>query len=204
MLASKTSLVFAIADGVGGYRGGKEASEIAIDIIKNESSNLENEQALSSCLLRIDQEIKQKAHELNYVDMGTTVALAKILPTESKVITANVGDSPIFLISGNTVDPIYKDDSMRFEDPSNMWSIIQYLGYDGPLEIHYKSANYTKGDYLLLCSDGVSDNILGTNNNLSKIGDIVREARGDAKVIVKRAVEIGIKHDDISAVLVCL
>jgi serine/threonine protein phosphatase PrpC len=85
-----------------------------------------------------------------------------------------------------------------------MWSIIQYLGYEGPLEIHSKSANYTEGDSLLLCSDGVSDNILGTKNNLSEIGDIVREARGDAKAIVKRAVEIGIKQDDISAVLVRL
>lgn len=196
--------MFAVADGVGGYLGGKEASQIAVDVIRDRSLALNSKEALSSCLTEIHDTIKERAVKLGYFEMGTTLALAKILPEKKQIITANVGDSPIFLISWDDIFPVYKDDSLRFEDPTNMWSIIQYLGYDeGELIIHTMSTDYSEGEILLLCSDGVSDNILGISNNLTKLRNVVNETR-QAREIVRQAMKIGLKSDDMSAILVFL
>jgi serine/threonine protein phosphatase PrpC len=197
--------VFAVADGVGGYLGAKEASETAIDIIKDRSMVLDREKALQSCLFEIDRKIKERARGLHYLGMGTTLALAKVLPQNNTVITANAGDSPIFLIKGgeNEVTLLYKDDSERYEDPNNMWTINQYLGFGGRLTAHTKSDHYDNGDIMLLCSDGISDNILGTTNDLSKLAALVKENRS-AKALVEIAMKIGLKSDDMSAILVYL
>ena len=200
-----TNFVFTVADGVGGYPGAKEASEIAVQIIKDRLMVLDNEKALETCVFEIDRKIKERAKELRHLGMGSTLGLAKVLPQSKTILTANVGDSPIFLIKGveDKVILLYKDDSERFEDPSNMWSINQYLGFGGRVTIHTKSIAYDKGDILLLCSDGISDNILGTTNDLSKLRDLVLKNKS-AKALVEIAMETGLKPDDMSAVIVFL
>ncbi len=205
LFASVTNFVFTIADGVGGYLGAKEASEIAVQIIKDRLMILDSEKALETCVLEIDRKIKERAKELHNLGMGTTLALAKVLPESKTILTANVGDSPIFLIKGgeDKVILLYKDDSERFEDPGNMWSINQYLGFGGRVTIHIKSTDYDKEDILLLCSDGISDNILGTTNDISKLRDLVLKNKS-AKALVEIAMETGLKSDDMSAVIVFL
>jgi PPM family protein phosphatase len=205
IFSSLTNLVFAVADGVGGYQGAKEASEIAVNIIKGRCTILDSEKTLEAAVLEIDRKIRVRGKELRYPGMGTTLALAKVHSHNNTVITSNAGDSPIFLIKGkeNDVAILYKDDSERFEDPNNLWSINQYLGYGGRLTVHTKSAHYDKGDILLLCSDGISDNILGTTNNFSKLRSLVIENRS-AKALVDIAMKTGLKSDDMSAILVFL
>jgi serine/threonine protein phosphatase PrpC len=146
-----------------------------------------------------------RARKLRYSGMGTTLALAKIVPDKKEILTANVGDSPIFLVSKDDIVPIYKDDSMRFEDPTNMWSIVQYLGFDvgEALNVHSTTRNYKEGDILLLCSDGVSDNILGTSNNLERLRNVVSETRNARELVIK-AIEVRLKEDDMSAILIFL
>lgn len=225
VFVSKNALVFAIADGVGGYVGGKVASEIAIDVIRDRLFDLNTGESLSSCLAAIDTRIKERAKSLHYYGMGSTVALAKIIPENSasdrsedeeegtrdggEIITANVGDSPIFLIPRDSqndkkVALLYSDDSERFSDPYNMWTINQYLGYtEGELNVHVKSTRYRNGDIMLLCSDGISDNILGVRNDLEELGSLVRE-QPDAKELVSFAIRKGRKADDMSAIVVLL
>lgn len=203
LYASGTSLVFAVADGVGGYLGGKEASQIAVDIIRDKSLVLNSEEALSSCCMEIHEAVLDQASKLGYDGMGTTLALAKIIPEKKEILTANVGDSPIFLVSKNDIVSVYKDDSMRFEDPTNMWSIVQYLGFDSREDpkIHTMTTNYDEENILLLCSDGVSDNILGTSNNLTKLRNVINETR-NVRELVREAMRIGLKADDMSAILI--
>jgi serine/threonine protein phosphatase PrpC len=165
---------------------------------------LESEKMLEACFLEIDRSIKRKARELGYPGMGTTLALAKVSPENKTVLTANAGDSPIFLIKeDDQVILLYKDDSERFEDPNNLWSLNQYLGYGGRLTVHTKSATYERGDILLLCSDGISDNILGTTNDLPRLGTYVRRNRS-ARTLVEIAMRARLKADDMSALLVFL
>ncbi len=208
IFVSEADQVFAVADGVGGYRGAKEASQLAIKVLEEFAPTLDSEKALNSCVAEISKRIKERGRELHYFEMGTTLALAKVLPGKMTILTANVGDSPIFLIKKKEKDEeepllLYKDDSLRYEDPNNLWSINQYLGYGGRLSIHTKSSEYEPGDILLLCSDGVSDNILGSSNDLTRLGALVKE-NPSAKALVNYAMNAGLKADDMTAILVFL
>jgi serine/threonine protein phosphatase PrpC len=207
IFVSEADQVFAVADGVGGYRGAKEASQLATKVLEEFAPALDSERALSACVAEISKRIKERGWELHYFEMVTTLALAKVLPGKRTVLTANVGDSPIFLIKKEKMgeEPLllYKDDSLRYEDPNNLWSINQYLGYGGRLRIHTKSSEYELGDILLLCSDGVSDNILGSSNDLTRLGPLVKE-NPSAKALVNHAMDVGLKADDMTAILVFL
>jgi serine/threonine protein phosphatase PrpC len=196
--ASESDLVFAVADGVGGYKGGLDASRIATDVIKKKSTNLNSQDAIRSCIIDIDRKIKERGRELHYFEMGTTVALASVNFDTNEILTGNVGDSPIFLVSKEKATPLYKDDSLRFEQPENMWSINQYLGFQGELEVHTMNSKFSSGDILLLCSDGVSDNLFGTSDDTSHLVN----DKTTARELVELAMRRRIKADDMTAVLV--
>jgi PPM family protein phosphatase len=206
VLADAGSLLFAVADGVGGYEGAKIASRMAVEKLSEYNEKIKDEASLRAEIQQIHAEITKKAKELGILGMGTTIAAAKVV-TDSKhqkLMCANVGDSPIFLIRDEDVIPLYFDDSERLRDSGNMWTLLSYLGF-GPekITVHTSSAEFEKGDILILCSDGVSDNILGPENDLESLGRLARETRS-AEAIVRTAMEKHFKPDDMSAILVFL
>ncbi len=205
--------LFAVADGVGGYDGAKEASTLAIQRLKENSSSLIDESSIEGWVDRIHFEIQVVSRKLGYYGMGTTIALAKlVLPEVSKestsgrhkLISANVGDSPILLFKkeGKLV-PAYHDDSARLSNPRDMWSITQYLGFDGKMKVHSELINYEEEDVLLLCSDGITDNLLRSDYDEEELSNLVLKFRS-AKKIVDAAIEAGVKKDDMTAMLVFL
>ena len=200
LLVDEEHLVFAVADGVGGYEGAKLASELAVKTLEQRMKGITNEEELRTCLQEMHTEMLAKAKELGYPLMGTTIAVTKIFEEGRTILSANVGDSPIFLIRAGEATPLYYDDSQRFKNPKNTWSLTQYVGF-GPenLEVHSRTTAFREGDVLLLCSDGVSDNILAHDMNLGVISELV--TKRSAKDLVKKAMSAGVKHDDMSAIL---
>lgn len=214
-------MLFAVADGVGGYEGGKEASELAVAALRNKAGEMQNEFAVRDILLDIHKQLLHTAKSRNFRNMGTTIALAKVFPDYKtgrggRILTANVGDSPILLFpnSGDGFDleyrKIFTDDSFRDKAPGSMWAIVQYLGVEqkSEIEVHTQTIDFQQGDVILICSDGISDNLL-TDNSYSRrkgvaaIGEIIRKT-GSARRIVEEALQAGIKSDDMTAVLVFL
>jgi len=221
-LADLSTQIFAVADGVGGYQGGKEASEQAMAALRNKAGEIQNEFSMKSCLEEIHEQLLHTAKSLNQTNMGTTIAVAKVFPDFStglggKVVTANAGDSPILLFPANANDGIdsdsyrrvFIDDSFRDKSPSAMWGVIQYLGIETrELEVHTTSFDFQPGDIILICSDGVSDNLLGDRvySQRRGVGDISELVRryGSAQKLVEEALHAGIKPDDMTALLVFL
>jgi PPM family protein phosphatase len=222
-LTDMSTMLFAVADGVGGYEGGKEASELAVGALRNKAFEVQNEVTVKSALSDINEQLLYTAKSRNFRNMGTTVSLAKILPDfqtgrGGKILTANVGDTPILLFQnsgtgfGSESDylKIYTDDSFRDKMPGSMWAIVQYLGMESKneIDIHAQISDYQTGDIVLICSDGISDNLL-TENTYSRsrsagdIGELVRKT-GSARKIVEQAMQAGIKSDDMTAVLIFL
>ena len=203
-LADGENLLFAVADGVGGYKGAKQASELAVKVLAKDTSKIVDERSATSCLEDIHSKIQNKAAVLNHPNMGTTIALAKVLATDgARVLAANVGDSPILLFRGDgSCSRLYTDDSYRGSDPLSMFGIIQYLGLDMEIEVHTKITACEKGDVLLICSDGITDNLLvGERPDQSTLSQIVRRYRS-AERLVQAAIERGYKPDDMTAILV--
>jgi len=214
-----STLLFAVADGVGGYEGGKDASELAIGALRNRAAEIQNEFVAKAILEDIHEQLLHTAKSRNYRNMGTTIALTKILPDfqsgqGGKVITANVGDSPIlyFPNSGDGFDSdfqkVFIDDSFRDKAPGSMWAIVQYLGLESQeINIHTLTLDFHIGDVLLLCSDGITDNLVSggaySRKGVGDIGEIIRDT-GSARNLVEEAMRAGVKADDMTAVLVFL
>lgn len=198
-LVDETNLVAAVADGVGGYSGAKIASSFAIESLGREVSKINDESLLVRLISAIHTRIQSKASELGFLNMGTTLAVAKVL-SSGDVLVGNVGDSPILLFRNREIIQVYEDDSHRSKDPLAMYGIIQYLGLDCDLIVHASKIQCNHGDTLLLCSDGVTDNMLQSQRGKSKL-EILAKA-GDARGIVKAAIEERIKPDDMTAVLI--
>ncbi|MGI0091404.1 MAG: PP2C family protein-serine/threonine phosphatase [Nitrososphaerales archaeon] len=203
-LADDCNFLFAVADGVGGYAGAKEASSLAIERLKTNASTINNESSLRDCISQIHSEIQQRARKLGFENMGTTLAVAKIVPEKRYAILGNVGDSPIIIFKGrkSAAEPVFHDDSHRSHDPTSTYGIIQYLGLECDLDIHTRMIKYDGSVVLLLCSDGITDNLLLNSSDKRLLLSLV--ASGSAEKIVKRAIEEGFKPDDMTAILVFL
>lgn len=184
---------------MGGYPGAKEASSIAVDVLSESASMIESEESLEKAIGEIHQRILARSRELRFPNMGTTLAVVKKV---GKIIIGNVGDSPVLLFRGNTMESIYEDDSNRYSDPMSMYGIIQYLGLDVHLDIHVRSMSWNPGDVILLCSDGITDNFLNADKGAEELASIVK--LGSARKVVEKAIEMGIKPDDMTAVIVKL
>jgi serine/threonine protein phosphatase PrpC len=199
-LVNEQKMIFAIADGVGGYEGGKIASSIAIDILEHDAENISDEGKFRLSFDKVFKAIISKSKELGFQFMGTTLSAARVLG--NKILFANVGDSPIFLIRHGKAIGFYFDDSMRERNPKNLWGLRQYVGF--PLEgsvVHTRTAIRESGDILILCSDGVADNIIGPDMNMGLLEDLVIRTRS-ARKIVEEAIRMNYKRDDMSAILV--
>jgi serine/threonine protein phosphatase PrpC len=215
-LTDQNHLLFAVADGVGGYRGAKEASKIAIQGMQRRAGGISDDISFQSALREIHMEIVERANLLRYQNMGTTIAAAKALPDDlsgGTLITANVGDSPIIFFSrdaetGERCRKAYTDDSYREEEPSSMFGIIQYLGLpDCEIKVHTSKFHYANGDILLICSDGVTDNLLVPKRDgadpWTQLSKIVRGYRS-AQRLAESAIYAEIKPDDMTAILIFL
>ena len=199
LLVDEVNLVVAVTDGVGGYPGAKEASSYAVDFLGKNAAKLKDASSLAQLIKEIHTGIQEKAAKLGFLNMGTTIAVAKVLPGQLALV-GNVGDSPILLFRKNEMIRAYEDDSQRSKDPMSMYGIIQYLGLDCDLKVHVETIQYDRGDALLLCSDGVTDNLLNSHGGKAKLSALAKS--GEAAGIVKAALEQGIKPDDMTAVLI--
>ena len=159
--------VLIIADGLGGYNGGKYASSIAIDAVVGhirggEYSLEELEKALHLANEKI-LDIASKNSELK--EMGTTCTVASV--REERAMIAHVGDSRAYIFHEGTLTQITKDHSFiqslvdrglltKEEARVNKYrnSITRCLGMKG-LTVDLFDVSIFSGDILLLCSDGL-------------------------------------------------
>jgi len=161
-----------VCDGMGGYEGGEIASQMAVDIIKDEVSNkqgLSKNKLLSDALVRAHNSIKQRQTENpDIADMGTT-AVALLLD-DHQFWYAHAGDSRLYLSRNGKITRLSKDHSLvqqmidggiiterdAKEHPKKN-IITRALGAkDGTPDVSGPFTAY-QGDKFLLCSDGLHD-----------------------------------------------
>ncbi|HPY97205.1 MAG TPA: Stp1/IreP family PP2C-type Ser/Thr phosphatase [Candidatus Cloacimonadota bacterium] len=161
-----------VCDGMGGYEGGEIASQMAVDIIKDEVSNkqgLSKNKLLSDALIRAHNSIKHRQTENpDIADMGTT-AVALLLD-DHQFWYAHAGDSRLYLSRNGKITRLSKDHSLvqqmidggiiterdAKEHPKKN-IITRALGAkDGTPDVSGPFTAY-QGDKFLLCSDGLHD-----------------------------------------------
>lgn len=199
-LADPERGLFAVADGLGGYEGGKIASKMAVDSLAavNWKMGGGEQSVFREALLEIHYAIIRKAENLGYFRMGTTISAVQLTGSEKReAVVANVGDSPILLLRDGRITALYHDDSHR--ELGDVYSITQCLGCGKEPDVHTKTVGLLAGDTILICSDGITDNLARKGDYSMLLGAL---NGGSARAIVDAAISTGFKKDDMTAVLV--
>ena len=166
-----------VCDGMGGARGGREASQSACDVIEHcfqeqyASKCLpgEEEPFLKKTLLSANRFVFQKAlREESLAGMGTTAVCA--LVRSGKVFLCHAGDSRAYLYRDGQLAQLTHDHSYvqelvdcgtitveEAEHHPQKNIITRALGVDYRLEPEFATAQLHSGDILLLCSDGLTN-----------------------------------------------
>ncbi|OGS46581.1 MAG: hypothetical protein A2539_01575 [Elusimicrobia bacterium RIFOXYD2_FULL_34_15] len=177
--------LFLVADGMGGHASGQVASKMAVDIIKEQmehgfkSNIIENYPVsmlptkskyanyLVNCLNIANNAIFEASQKYpQNSGMGTTIVAALI--AEDNLIVAHVGDSRLYLIRDNDINPLTTDHSVVMEQvrkglitmeqasKSDIQNILtRALGIDKTVNADVTEMPLNNNDYVLLCSDGL-------------------------------------------------
>ncbi|MDR0469792.1 MAG: Stp1/IreP family PP2C-type Ser/Thr phosphatase [Peptococcaceae bacterium] len=167
-LVLEQQAAYAVADGMGGHAGGKQASVITIDTLRWE---LENMQALDrtrveKALATANARITKKATEKNWDGMGTTLVLAYHAAGEWNI--AHIGDSRAYMVNDKGIYALTKDHSLVGELLANgsitmeeakvhphRNILTRALGAGGDPIPEWNAIPANEAAYLLLCSDGL-------------------------------------------------
>lgn len=168
---------FIVADGMGGHAGGEEASRIAsLEIQKyllsNWDSSKSSDELLQSALWQANEAILQDQQEHSErADMGTTVVAVVFRPGESPHV-AHVGDSRLYRWRSSKLELITEDHTwvaralkmgdINIEEARNhpfRHVLSRCLGRDDLNEVKVQPLDVKSGDRLLLCSDGLTEEL---------------------------------------------
>jgi PPM family protein phosphatase len=163
--------VYAVADGMGGAKGGLLASKIAVNTFKSFLSDklFVNEHDLKEAIEIANARIHNKAaNDISLVGMGTTISVLAFC--EDKVMLANVGDSRVYLFRNGSIRQLTEDHTVIAECfKAGLLDKAQCLNSDfshvltrslGPFA-NIVADNCTSdiipqdGDTFLVCSDGI-------------------------------------------------
>lgn len=207
-----------VADGMGGHTGGDQASRIAIQVIqaylvKHWDSVEPNSALLEGALFQANQAIVQEQqNHPERAEMGTTAVV--VLFRKQQPWVAHIGDSRLYRLRSSNLEQITEDHTwvaraFKFGDitPEEVKNhpyrhiLSRCLGREDLQEIDVQPLNIQSGDRLLLCSDGLteelSDHLIASylQSNPSVDQAVI--------ALVKAALANG-GHDNITVVIVAI
>lgn len=207
--------LFIVADGMGGHKAGDYASMHTVDrfveVIRELGEEHGVQDAINEAVTAANAYIYQRSREnSNLSGMGTTLVLASCIGNEA--IVANIGDSRLYLVNDDAMTQITRDHSLveemvtlggidremaRNHPDKNI--ITRAVGVKEKVAADFFEVDLTKGDKLLLCSDGLTNML--RDEEIYQIIQENKELEQAAKALVDAANENG-GRDNIAVVLV--
>lgn len=173
----RNTLLCVVCDGMGGAKSGNIASSLAVDVFTQEvvrtwASNMDSDktdQVLKNAVKLANFTVYDQAMQFEEFDgMGTTLVAALI--HGKKVSIVNVGDSRAYIINQKGIRQITRDHSVvqmmvdRGELTPEMAKtypgknlITRAVGTEASVLCDVFRQEMAKGDFLLLCTDGLSN-----------------------------------------------
>ena len=173
----RSSVLCVVCDGMGGAKSGNVASSLAADVFVQEvqrswHSNMDwdkADQMLLSAARLANFTVYDQAQQIpEFEGMGTT--MVAVLVQGRRVTAINVGDSRAYAIHADGIQQITKDHSVvqmmvdrgeitqeqaRTYPGKNL--ITRAVGTEPIVECDIFRREMDRGDFLLLCSDGLSN-----------------------------------------------
>lgn len=191
--------LFILADGMGGHKAGDYASRyLTGELVSFISKSVDDApvRVLQGGISLANSLIYRKASEdEDYRGMGTTLVAATV--SEGFLTVANVGDSRLYIIN-NEIRQVTRDHSLveelvgmgaltresdAYKNKKNI--ITRAVGIERDVRPDFYDEELSDGDYVLLCSDGLTnmvddDTILSTvtgNGSVEyKVKELIRTA----------------------------
>ena len=198
-----------VADGMGGHSSGAVASTIARDTI---DERIASGEGLSEATRVAHNDIVKKAQENEeFSGMGCTIVAVLLDGFEYEI--AWVGDSRAYLWDGQlkqiTQDHSYVGSLIsrgaitpeEAETHPARHLITRCLGIDdqeGPLQIEVHRGRFSRGQELLLCSDGLTDEL--TDNEIKAAVAVDAPAQDRVDNLVELAVDHG-GNDNVTVIV---
>jgi len=212
--------LYVVADGMGGHQAGEVASGIVVDTLWEYIKRFD-EQSDAEALEDPDESLSKEANRLlagiylanksvyqtaqskeSYHGMGATVS--SVYFTDNTLITANVGDSPIFLIHDGAIELLSVPHTVYAEqtvlDPENAGQLgnefkhmlTRAMGVDETVRADISEIQCFKGDILVISSDGLTDMV-----EKKEIHEVVKKERPEkaCRILVNMANERGGKDN---------
>jgi serine/threonine protein phosphatase PrpC len=205
--------LFIVADGMGGHKAGDLASRYTVEKFLDSVKGSETENPISiieEAVRYANLALMDKAKEsIDYEGMGTTLVVATFI--DKSLYIANVGDSRLYIVN-NEIQQITRDHSLveeminlgeidrrnaRTHEKKNI--ITRAIGVDSEVVADFFEVEYSKGDIILMCSDGLSNMIEDEDMKM-----IINEGN-DVSEIANKLIEVANNNggkDNISVVLV--
>ena len=166
--------LFIVADGMGGHAAGEVASEMAVQIVARDLTDVRDVAADASGL-RMAEALKaanraiyeRTIEEADKQGMGTTASC--LMMGQGRYLIGHIGDSRVYLLRDGTFRQVTKDHSYvqeqvdagfltpeqaRYHPYSNV--ITRCVGANAAVEADVLSGEIQKGDVFLVASDGLT------------------------------------------------
>jgi serine/threonine protein phosphatase PrpC len=178
---------YVVADGMGGHQAGEVASSLVVETLweyikrfygeedveelvdQDESLSKEANRLLSGIHLANKSVYQAAQNSENYRGMGSTVS--SVYFTDSTLIAANVGDSPIYLIHDGNIELLSVPHTVLAEqramDPDDTKKLgdefkhmlTRAMGVSETVQADISEIQCFKGDMLVIGSDGLTEKI---------------------------------------------
>ena len=211
-------LLAVVCDGMGGSRSGDVASRLASQVFLQSveksthpgMEQMEIVRMLVNAVKRANQTVYEQSKESpDYAGMGTTLVAFFLQDSDAYII--NVGDSRCYYISQDEISQITEDHSVvalmvargqiteeEARSHPNRNLITRAVGTEPGVECDCFYLRLDAGEYLLLCSDGLS-------NMVTKPELLYEVTHGDGdETICEKLIEIAKRRgapDNVTAVL---
>lgn len=191
--------LFAVADGMGGHRGGEVASQLAVETLekmfKEGAGDLPDQV----------QEANRVVFERSVLDrkvagMGTTLTAAAV--EGDRVRLAHVGDSRAYLLRDGELRLLTEDHTLvhrmvsegeiseeEAETHPQRSVLTRALGVDTVVDVDEDTFQVRPGDRLLLCTDGLTSMV--SEDQIGEVLRTVRDPQEAAERLVRMANEAG-------------
>lgn len=164
-----------LADGMGGHQAGDVASQMAVNNLGAswQESDISTPEKAAQWFIKVIQKENVNIYEKGqsqpeYLGMGTTIVGAILM--DNSFTLANIGDSRAYLIRNNELLQLTEDHSLVNElvksgeitremaaNHPRKNVLTRSLGMPNAVEVDVASHQWVEGDYLLLCSDGLTN-----------------------------------------------
>jgi PPM family protein phosphatase len=199
-----------VADGMGGHPGGEIAARTAADVVPAVFTGRSGDE-LEAAVRAANWAIRERAVDQPELEgMGTTICAAGLV-RDRRVVIMNVGDSRAYLWHEGELTQLTQDHSVTaeliqrgelreedaFEHPHH-GILTRALGVGPDVEIDRRSVALEEGDRIVLCSDGLFNELSCDEiaDALNAGGDVI----GISDALVDRAIAHG-GRDNVSVVV---